>query len=64
MWDLPRPGLEPLSPELADTFLTTATPGKPQRNFNGCILLILVNLSVEDTDTQDMISAVKETEIW
>ena len=29
MWDLPRPGLEPVSPALADGFLTTAPPGKP-----------------------------------
>ena len=30
MWDLPRPGLEPVSPALADRFSTTAPPGKPQ----------------------------------
>ena len=29
MWDLPRPGLEPLSPALAGGFSTTAPPGKP-----------------------------------
>ena len=29
MWDLPRPGLEPVSPALAGRFLTTAPPGKP-----------------------------------
>ena len=29
MWDLPGPGLEPVSPELAGGFLTTAPPGKP-----------------------------------
>ena len=29
MWDLPRPGLEPLSPALAGRFSTTALPGKP-----------------------------------
>ena len=28
MWDLPRPGLEPMSPALADRFLTTGPPGK------------------------------------
>ena len=32
MWDLPRPGLEPVSPELAGRFSTTAPPGKPQLN--------------------------------
>ena len=29
MWDLPRPGLAPVSPALAGGFLTTAPPGKP-----------------------------------
>ena len=29
MWDLPGPGLEPVSPALAGEFLTTVPPGKP-----------------------------------
>ena len=29
MWDLPRPGLEPMFPALAGRFSTTAPPGKP-----------------------------------
>ena len=29
MWDLPEPGLEPVSPALAGRFSTTAPPGKP-----------------------------------
>ena len=29
MWDLPGPGLEPVSPALAGGFLTTASLGKP-----------------------------------
>ena len=29
LWDLPRPGLEPVSPALAGRFSTTAPPGKP-----------------------------------
>ena len=28
MWDLPRPGIEPMSPALADGFLTTEPSGK------------------------------------
>ena len=31
MWDLPGPGLEPVSPELSGRFLTTAPPGKSHR---------------------------------
>ena len=30
MWNLPRPGLEPVSPALVGRFLTTAPPGKPR----------------------------------
>ena len=29
MWDLPRPGLEPVFPALTGRFSTTAPPGKP-----------------------------------
>ena len=30
MWDLPGPGLEPVSPALAGRLSTTAPPGKPE----------------------------------
>ena len=33
MWDLPRPGLEPVSPALGGRFPTTAPPGKPYYYF-------------------------------
>ena len=33
MWDLPGPGLEPVSPALAGEFLTTAPPGKSVKFF-------------------------------
>ena len=33
MWDLPRPGLEPVSPALAGGFLVTVPPGKPKTLF-------------------------------
>ena len=37
MWDLPRPGLESVSPALAGGFLTTAPPGKsPVFSFYCC----------------------------
>ena len=32
MWNLPRPGLEPVSPALAGGFSTAAPPGKPNKN--------------------------------
>ena len=31
MWDLPGPGLKPVSPALAGGFLTTVPPGKPRK---------------------------------
>ena len=33
MWDLPSPGLEPMSPALAGGFLTTSPPGEPTSSF-------------------------------
>ena len=36
MWDLPRPGLKPVSPALAGGFSTTAPPGKPLDVFDIC----------------------------
>ena len=39
MWDLPRPGLEPVSPALAGRFSTTAPPGKPYTTFKRWLLL-------------------------
>ena len=31
MWDLPGPGIKPMSPALAGRFLTTGPPGKFRR---------------------------------
>ena len=33
MWDLPGPGIEPVSPAMAGGFSTTAPPGKPAFHF-------------------------------
>ena len=33
VWDLPRPGLEPVCPALAGRFSITAPPGKPPQIF-------------------------------
>ena len=37
-WDLPRPGLEPVSPALAGRLSTTAPPGKPHTMF--CLFVL------------------------
>ena len=34
-WDLPGPGIEPVSPALQGGFLTTGPPGKPHSSFHG-----------------------------
>ena len=34
IWDLPRPGLEPVSLALAGRLSTTAPPGKPDNHLN------------------------------
>ena len=39
MWDLPGPGLEPVSLALAGGFLTTVPPGKPYGGFFKTIIL-------------------------
>ena len=41
MWDLPRPGLEPVSPALAGRLSTTAPPGKPQPCFLKRLLMLI-----------------------
>ena len=39
MWDLPGPGLEPVSSALAGIFLATVPPGKPQ--------IFILNIKIE-----------------
>ena len=46
MWNLPRPGPEPVSPALAGRFLTTAPPGKP-------FLAFLFNFILLRSDSQN-----------
>ena len=54
MWDLPGPGIEPMSPALAGRFLSTVAPGKSSPLFlyliltqfwSSCFLNLLLNLS-------------------
>ena len=44
MWDLPRPGLEPVSPALAGRYSTTSPPGKPYYHFLNCFGFVIVGL--------------------
>ena len=45
MWDLPRPGLEPVSPASAGRFSTTAPPGKPYLPFLKASLKLALGLA-------------------
>ena len=45
MWDLPRQGLKPVSPELAGGFLTTAPPGKSL-----IVVLMCISLMANDVE--------------
>ena len=45
MWDLPRPGLKPVSPALAGRFSTTAPPGKPNQNTSNSPFVAISALS-------------------
>ena len=50
MWDLPGPGLKPVSPALAGGFLTTAPPGKSLQFLiimNNAVMIICVKVFVE-----------------
>ena len=44
MWDLPGPGIEPMSPALAGGFSTTAPQGKPSPSFLKCFLYYWIPL--------------------
>ena len=48
MWDLPGPGLEPVSPVSAGGFLTTAPPGKPTFLLYKYKMPILVELNLNN----------------
>ena len=61
MWDLPGPGLEPVSPALAGGFVTTAPPGKAGNTFNttvGCMFKIdvLCCLSVPVLQVENLLN--------
>ena len=47
MWDLPGPGIEPMSPALAGGFLPTAPPGKSQ-----CIKILLCHVRLYQAHSQ------------
>ena len=60
MWDLPGPGLEPVSLALAGRCLTTALPGKPQP------FVLKYNFGLQssgDLDSPDYLALVTQSRI-
>ena len=55
MWDLPGPGLEPVSPALAGGFLTTAPPGKPLK-LNFLKMYYEKNLHINESSEEGIIN--------
>ena len=51
MWNLPRPGLEPVSPALAGGLLTTEPPGKPCTYYLITIMDLQINLYFKRNNT-------------
>ena len=58
MWDLPGPGLEPMSPELAGGFLTTAPPGRPSSRLQIQNIVDLENVFSSGLDSQGILAPV------
>ena len=62
MWDLPGPGLEPVSPALAGGFLTTVPQGKPRIflyiSFRGHIQSSLPNSEISGSTADGYLSLV------
>ena len=44
MWDLPGPGIKPVSHGLQSEFLTTGPPGKPLKNLEVSLTLKIATL--------------------
>ena len=56
MWDLTRPGLEPVSPALAGRLTTTAPPGKPPDNdFKAVVAEVLQQAIIIMLETNEKI---------
>ena len=63
MWDLPRPGLEPVSPALAGRFSTTAPPGKPHESFDSCYFTsVMLEAACGKEKSQEVLSCVPSWE--
>ena len=59
MWDLPGPGLKPVSTALAGGFLTTAPPAKPSNvNFKRPSQIITKSLGAGDALLEEALQSI------
>ena len=68
MWDLPRPGLKPVSPALAGGFLTTVPPGKSgiytsKKTYSKPSFALIHSLSLKHLE-KPKISYQRHQELW
>ena len=63
MWDLPRSGIEPVSPAFAGGFFTTGPPGKPLR-YSGRTFISGINSKLVKREWPDGKPGFDETMTW
>ena len=56
MWDLPGPGIEPVSPALAGGFLTTVPPGNSQAHY----FLLILHVHMEWLKVCSVLSSLQD----
>ena len=64
MWDLPRSGLEPVSPALAGGFLSTAPPGKSRLQLSISDICLYLGWQKNDPVIVNIENIVSVTTLW
>ena len=65
MWDLPGPGLEPVSPALSGGFLTTAPPGKSSKIVLDLLYVLEKRVNVLiSLEARVLTMGKRDVEIW
>ena len=60
MWDLPEPGIEPMSPALAGRFFTTESPGKPQINLSLIFFFVVQQVLLSETHELHIVLGISD----
>ena len=64
MWDLPGPGLDPVSPALAGGFLTIAPPGKSSATFLKYVIYLNGNATKLERGLDDFRGGSQDEFLW